>query len=73
MNERAMKDKTTALVYSRVSTVRKANDGLPVEIQIEQYLQKTASLWAEAVSIFKDEGISGRTAISLYFNNLCSD
>ena len=68
--------KLKAVVYGRVSTVRQADEGLPVESQIEQCLAKAASLDAEVIAIFKDEGISGRTAKRPAFQQaiaLCSD
>jgi site-specific DNA recombinase len=52
----------TAIVYVRVSTVRQADDGLPVESQIEQCQAKAASLGARVLKVFRDDGISGRTS-----------
>ncbi|MBN9127393.1 MAG: hypothetical protein J0I90_07400 [Nitrosospira sp.] len=37
---------STAIIYSRVSTVRQADDGLPIESQIEQGHKKAAMLGA---------------------------
>lgn len=50
----------TAIIYARVSTVRQADDGLPVESQIEQCKAKAEELGAEVKKIFRDDGISGR-------------
>lgn len=50
-----------AIIYSRVSTVRQADDGLPIESQIEQGHKKAAMLGADVVRVFTDAGISGRT------------
>jgi len=51
----------SAIIYVRVSTARQADDGLPVESQIEQCHVKAASLGAQVVKVFRDDGISGRT------------
>jgi DNA invertase Pin-like site-specific DNA recombinase/DNA-binding protein H-NS len=51
----------TAIIYSRVSTARQADDGLPIESQVEQGYKKAASLGADVVRVFTDAGISGRT------------
>ncbi len=53
---------TTAIIYARVSTSKQADDGLPISSQIEQARAKAASIGAEVLRVFKDEGISGRTA-----------
>ena len=50
-----------AVIYARVSTARQADDGLPVESQLEQCQAKAKALGARVVRVFKDEGISGRT------------
>ena len=52
----------TAIIYARVSSVRQAEDGLPIESQIEQGKNKAASLGATVLRVCKDEGISGRTS-----------
>ncbi|MCB5187414.1 recombinase family protein [Methylobacillus caricis] len=57
-----MKNKITAIVYGRVSTTRQAEDGLPVESQVEQGIKKAQSMDAELLKVFTDEGISGRTS-----------
>ena len=51
----------TAIIYARVSTVRQAEDGLPVESQIEQCRAKAATLGARVLKVFRDDGISGRS------------
>lgn len=51
----------TAIIYARVSTSRQADDGLPIESQIEQAQRKAVALGATVVRVFTDAGISGRT------------
>ena len=66
----------TAVIYARVSSVRQAEDGLPIESQIEQGKAKAAALGARVLSVFKDEGISGRTSKRPAFQDaiqLCAD
>lgn len=50
-----------AVIYARVSSARQAEDGLPVESQLEHCRAKAAVLGAEVVREFRDEGLSGRT------------
>lgn len=50
-----------AIIYARVSTTRQADDGLPVESQIEHGYRKAESLEADVLRVFTDAGISGRT------------
>ncbi len=52
----------TAVVYARVSTVRQADDGLPVESQISQCREKAQALDSVVLEVFRDDGISGRTS-----------
>lgn len=52
----------TAVIYARVSTARQADDGLPVESQIDQCRAKAAALSAAVLEVFRDDGISGRTS-----------
>lgn len=54
--------KRTAIIYARVSTARQADDGLPVDGQIEQCHKKAQALDADVMATFRDDGISGRTA-----------
>lgn len=54
---------TTAVIYARVSSVKQADEGLPIESQIDQCQRKAAALEATVVRIFKDAGISGRSDI----------
>lgn len=56
-----MKMNKTAIIYARVSSVRQADDGLPIESQVDQATRKAESLDAEVVKTFIDAGISGRT------------
>jgi site-specific DNA recombinase len=51
----------TAVVYARVSTAKQADDGLPIEGQIELAHRKAQELGATVVREFVDAGISGRT------------
>ena len=50
-----------AVVYVRVSTARQAEDGLPIESQVEQCQAKAHALGARVLRVFRDEGLSGRT------------
>jgi len=52
----------TAIIYARVSTVRQADDGLPMASQIEQAKMKVEAMGARLLQVFMDEGISGRTS-----------
>ncbi|WP_374706358.1 recombinase family protein [Deefgea piscis] len=52
----------TAVIYARVSSTRQADDGLPIASQIEQAELKAEQLGAQVLKVFKDEGISGRSA-----------
>ena len=52
----------TAVIYARVSSTRQADDGLPIASQIEQAELKAELLGAQVLKVFKDEGISGRSA-----------
>lgn len=51
-----------AVIYARVSTSRQADDGLPVESQIDQCRAKALALGASVLEVFRDDGISGRTS-----------
>lgn len=53
--------KHKAIIYARVSTQRQADDGLPVESQIEHGHRKAEALDADVLRVFTDAGISGRT------------
>ncbi|MCP3869699.1 MAG: recombinase family protein [Gammaproteobacteria bacterium] len=50
----------TAVIYARVSTVRQADDELPLDSQIEQCKAKAHALGARVDRVFVDEGKSGR-------------
>ncbi|MFN2309673.1 MAG: recombinase family protein [Gammaproteobacteria bacterium] len=50
----------TAVIYARVSTVRQAEDELPLASQIEQCAVKATALDATVARTFADEGLSGR-------------
>lgn len=51
-----------AVIYARVSTREQAEEELPVASQVEACERKAKLLEADVVRVFKDEGISGRTA-----------
>ena len=51
-----------AVIYARVSTSRQADDGVPVESQIDQCRAKALALGASVLEVFRDDGISGRTS-----------
>lgn len=50
-----------AIIYARVSTKRQADDGLPVESQVDHCESKAAALGATVTKVFVDGGISGTT------------
>lgn len=50
-----------AVIYARVSTRRQADDGLPVESQLEHCRAKAQALGAAVAREFVDGGISGTT------------
>lgn len=50
-----------AIIYARVSTKRQADDGLPVESQIEHCRTKAEALGAVVAKVFVDGGFSGTT------------
>jgi site-specific DNA recombinase len=50
----------TSIAYARVSTVRQAEEELPLESQLEQCRRKARDLGADLLEIFTDEGMSGR-------------
>ena len=56
-----MKKRLTAIIYARVSTVKQADEGLPIASQVEQGAAKAAALGAMVLRTFLDEGISGRS------------
>jgi site-specific DNA recombinase len=50
-----------AIIYARVSSKRQADDGLPMESQIEQCRLKAQAMGADVLREFVDGGISGTT------------
>lgn len=56
-----MPNEKTAVIYARVSTVRQAEEELPVESQVEQCQRKAEELGARVLKVFRDDGISGRS------------
>lgn len=55
-----MNQEKTAVIYARVSTVRQAEEELPLESQIQQCKAKANSMGARVDRVFIDEGKSGR-------------
>lgn len=55
-----MKPGKTAIIYARVSTVRQAEDELPIDSQIEQCHKKAKELSATVIHVYRDDGKSGR-------------
>lgn len=51
----------TAIVYCRVSTVKQAEEELPIASQQERCEAKAASLGATVLRVFADEGLSGQS------------
>jgi site-specific DNA recombinase len=56
-----MATQKTSIIYARVSTTRQADDGLPIESQVECCKKKAVELESPVQDIFIDAGISGRT------------
>ena len=52
----------TAIIYARVSTVRQADEGVSIDSQIEQGQRRAQELNATVAKVFRDDGVSGRTA-----------
>jgi len=50
-----------AVIYARVSTVRQAEDELPIDSQVNQCRKRADELGASVVKTFIDAGLSGRT------------
>lgn len=51
----------TAVIYARVSTARQAEEGLPVEGQVQRCKNKAERLGARVLRVFVDAGLSSRT------------
>ena len=51
-----------AIIYARVSSKRQADDGLPIESQLDRCRAKAEALGAEVLREFVDGGIIARTA-----------
>ena len=51
----------TAIIYARVSTVRQADEELPIQSQLEQCKKKCEDLDLKLLKTFVDDGISGRS------------
>ncbi len=64
-----MKKNKTAIIYARVSTARQADEGISIDSQIEQAEKKALEMGAVVMKVFRDDGISGRTANRPAFQN----
>src|SRR5579859_118783 len=53
-----------AVIYTRVSTGRQAEEGTSLEVQEAACLRKATELGAEVVDVIPDEGVSGALYIS---------
>lgn len=51
----------TAVIYCRVSTVRQADDELPIQSQRQRCEDKASALGATVLRVYADEGISGQS------------
>lgn len=51
----------TAVIYCRVSTVRQADDELPIQSQRQRCEEKARAMGATVLRIYADEGISGQS------------
>ncbi|MER2583818.1 MAG: recombinase family protein, partial [Candidatus Competibacter sp.] len=51
----------TAVIYCRVSTVRQAEDELPIQSQLQRCEEKAAGLGATVLRVYSDEGLSGQS------------
>ncbi len=64
-----MNNQKTAVIYARVSTVRQADEELPIAGQIERCHARAAELGLLVNRVFKDEGISGGDETRPGFND----
>lgn len=51
----------TAVIYCRVSTVRQADEELPIQSQQQRCEEKAAALGATVLRVYSDEGLSGQS------------
>ncbi len=56
-----MNPEKTAVIYCRVSTVRQAEDELPIQSQRQRCEDKAHSLDATVLRVYSDEGLSGQS------------
>ena len=52
-----------AIIYVRVSTTRQADEGISIDAQTDQCKKKAKELGASVLQIFRDEGITGTSAV----------
>lgn len=52
-----------AIIYVRVSTARQADEGIPIDAQTDQCKKKAKELGASVLQIFRDEGVTGTSAM----------
>ena len=62
-----MTHSSRAVIYTRVSTNRQAEEGTSLEVQEAACLRKAQDLEAEVVDIVSDEGVSGACCFALSF------
>ncbi|HAS51559.1 MAG TPA: hypothetical protein DCS21_07375, partial [Gammaproteobacteria bacterium] len=56
-----MNDDKTAVIYCRVSTVRQADEELPLQSQQQRCEDKARNLDATVLRVYADEGLSGQS------------
>ena len=52
-----------AIIYVRVSTARQADEGISIDAQTDQCKKKAKELGASVLQIFRDEGVTGTSAM----------
>lgn len=60
-NQKFSDQNHTAVIYCRVSTVRQADDELPIQSQRQRCEDKARALGATVLRVYADEGISGQS------------
>lgn len=58
-----------AIIYARVSTVRQAEDELPVQSQLDQCRKRAEEMDLDVLKVFTDDGISGRSDVRPAFQD----
>lgn len=61
--KRSPAPKPVALVYTRVSTLRQASDGIGLDAQLAKCTAHAARMGWDVAQVFSDEGISGKDGI----------